>query len=415
MTKIQKIQLRQSEVRQKLNELLGVEDRTAEQSTEMETLTGDAQRLEVEYRAAVVAEPPADSTTETGTETGDAETRERAEIRSRASLASYLDAAIRGRSVDGAEAELAASCDCAGSVPLAMFESRERTPETRDVTPAPSTVGTTLSTITPAIFQRSAAAWLGIEMPSVGSGDAGYPILNTSLTGGPKAKSAAADETVGAFTVKTAQPRRITGSFRFTREDAARLDGMESALRENLSSVLSDAADDQAVNGSGTADGTLNGLIAILADPAAPAAAAETFGRYVSAMLSHVDGTHAVDRTGVRALVGAATYRQMGGAFRSAETDLAALDYLAERFGGVRLSNRIPAAASNVQQAIIRRSNPAGDRVAVMPVWEGLQLIRDEVTGAKKGEIVVTGLMLVGDVIVLRPGAFIQDSFRVAA
>ena len=66
--------------------------------------------------------------------------------------------------------------------------------------------------------------------------------------------------------------------------------------------------------------------------------------------------THAVDRTGVRALVGAATYRQMGGAFRSAETDLAALDYLAERFGGVRLSNRIPAAASNVQQAIIRRS-----------------------------------------------------------
>ena len=50
-----------------------------------------------------------------------------------------------------------------------------------------------------------------------------------------------------------------------------------------------------------------------------------------------------------------------------------------------------------------------------MPVWEGLQLIRDELTGAKKGEIVVTGLMLVGDVIVLRTGAFVQDSFRVAA
>ena len=42
---------------------------------------------------------------------------------------------------------------------------------------------------------------------------------------------------------------------------------MEDALRENLSSVLSDAADDQAVNGSGTADGTINGLIAILANP----------------------------------------------------------------------------------------------------------------------------------------------------
>ena len=415
MTKIQKIQLRQSEVRQKLNELLGVEDRTAEQSTELETLTGEGQRLEVEYRAAVVAEPPADDTTGAGTETGDAETRERAEIRSRASLASYLDAAIRGRSVDGAEAELSAAYDCAGSVPLAMFEVRERTPETRGATPAPATVATNLSTITPVLFQRSAAAWLGIDMPSVGTGDAGYPVVGTSLTGGPKAKSAAADETEGSFTVKTAQPRRITGSFRFTREDAARLSGMEDALRENLSSVLSDAADGQAVNGSGTGDGTINGLLAILTDPAAPAAAVETFARYNAAMLSHIDGTFAVDRTGVRALVGAETYRQAGGAFRSAETDLAALDYLSEKFGGVRLSNRIPAAAANIQQAIIRRSNPAGDRVAVMPVWEGLQLIRDEVTGGKKGEIVVTGLMLVGDVIVLRAGAFIQDSFRVAA
>ena len=49
-----------------------------------------------------------------------------------------------------------------------------------------------------------------------------------------------------------------------------------------------------------------------------------------------------------------------------------------------------------------------------MPVWEGLTLIRDDITGAKKGEIVITGLMLVGDVIVLRPGAFVQDSFRLA-
>ena len=47
-----------------------------------------------------------------------------------------------------------------------------------------------------------------------------------------------------------------------------------------------------------------------------------------------------------------------------------------------------------------------------MPVWEGLQLIRDPYTAAGKGEIVVTGLMLVGDVIVLRDGAFVQDSYR---
>ena len=412
MTQTQKVQLRQSAVRQKINDLLGVEDRSAEQTTELEALTGEAQTLEVEYRAALVAEPPDDDTTSPA---GDPETRERLEIRDRSSLANYLDAAIRGRAVDGAESECAAAYDCpAGAVPLAMFEARERQPETRAATPAPATVATTLAAPVPALFQRSAAAWLGISMPTVGTGDAGFAVVGTSVTGGPKAKSAAAAETEGAFTVTTAQPRRITGSFRFTREDAARLSGMESALRENLSSVLSDAADGQAVNGSGSGDGTINGLLAIMADPSAPAASAETFARYNAALLSHVDGTFAVDRTGVRALVGAATYRHAGGVFRSDETDLTALDFLTERFGGVRLSNRIPAASANIQQAIIRRSNPAGDRVAVMPVWEGLTLVRDEITAAKKGEIVITGLMLIGDAIVLRPGAFVQDSFRLA-
>ena len=86
-----------------------------------------------------------------------------------------------------------------------------------------------------------------------------------------------------------------------------------------------------------------------------------------------------------------------------------------DRTGGVRTSRRIGAPASNVQQAIIRRANPAGDRVAVMPVWQGLELIRDPYTGAGKGEVVVTAMMLVGDVVVLRSGAFVQDSYRLAA
>ena len=397
-----------------MNELLGVAERTAEQTAELGTLTAEAQGLEVEFRAAVAAEPPADDDGTRTTPTGDPETRERLEIRDRARLARFMDAAISGRALDGAELEVAAAYECPGMVPLSMFESCERQPETRAATPAPATVATTLAAPVPALFERSAAAWLGIDMPTVGTGDAGFAVVGTSVTGGPKAKSAAAAETAGAFTVTTAQPRRVSGAFMFTREDAARLSGMEDALRANLSSVLSDAADGQAVNGSGSGDGTINGLIAILTAADAPAANAEDFARYNAAMLSHVDGVFATDRTGVRGLVGAATFRHMGGAFRSAETDLSALDYVAERFGGVRLSNRIPAAAANIQKAIIRRSNPAGDRVAVMPVWEGLTLIRDEISGAKKGEITVTGLMLVGDVIVLRPGAFVQDSFRLA-
>ena len=213
MTQTQKIQLRQSEVRQKLNAILGADDRTAEQTAELETLTAEAQGLEVEYRAAVVAEPPSDDDTTGGTPAGDPEERERMEVRDRARLARFVDAAISGRAVDGAESEVAAAYGCPGAVPLAMFETRERQPEERAVTPAPATAATNLGAIVPAMFQRSAAAWLGVDMPSVAAGDAGFAVVGTSVTGGVKAKSAESAETEGAITVTTAQPRRVSGAF----------------------------------------------------------------------------------------------------------------------------------------------------------------------------------------------------------
>ena len=298
-----------------------------------------------------------------------------------------------------------------------MFERRaasgQRT-ETRAVTPAPGTVDENLAPIVPALFDRSAASWLGVEMPVVPTGDAGYPVLSTSVTGGVVAKSAAAAETAGAFTVTMAQPRRVTGSFRFLREDAARLNGMEAALRANIESVLSDEIDKLVINGSGTGDGAINGLLAILDNPTAPVADQETFARYVAAAASHVDGLFAVDLSGIRQLVGVATYAHMASAFRSNNDSMTAEGFLMDRTGGVRTSRRIAAARSNIQQAIVRLSNPAGDRVAVSPIWNGIELIRDNITSAGKGEIVVTGLLLMGDVVILRPGVFVQDSYRLA-
>ena len=416
MTTAQKLAVRLSEVREKLNQLSGKDELTDEEQSEMRTLSGEYPALEARHRAAMIAESAEEAAAGEDTDSGDGEDGERRELRSRSRLSRYVGAALDGVPVDGAEAELSAAAGCPGSVPLELFEARAGTgdPERRAVTPAPATTDENLAGIVPAIFDRSAAAWLGMEMPSVPTGDAGYPVLSTSLTGGPVAKSAEADESAGAFTVTMAQPRRISGAFRFTVEDAARLSGMEAALRANISAVLSDALDNQTVNGSGTADGTLNGLLAILTDPAAPAADAEDFGRYVAAAASHVDGLFAVDLAGVRQLVGVQTYGHMAGTFRSDSDSMTAEAWAMTRTGGVRTSRRIAAPASSIQQAIVRRSNPAGDRVAVMPVWQGLQMIRDPYTNARKGEVGLTALMLVGDVIVLRAGAFVQDSYRLA-
>ena len=56
MTNLQRIQLRRSEVRGRLNELSGVEAPTTEQDAELATLETEYGALEIRERAAIIAE-----------------------------------------------------------------------------------------------------------------------------------------------------------------------------------------------------------------------------------------------------------------------------------------------------------------------------------------------------------------------
>ena len=56
MTKKQKLTIEASEKRQRLNELLALDELTDEQRAELETLSKRMQQIEVEIRAAITAE-----------------------------------------------------------------------------------------------------------------------------------------------------------------------------------------------------------------------------------------------------------------------------------------------------------------------------------------------------------------------
>ena len=73
------------------------------------------------------------------------------------------------------------------------------------------------------------------------------------------------------------------------------------------------------------------------------------------------------------------------------------------RTGGVRVSAHITAAASNKQEAVIRRG---GRMDAVAPIWEGIELIVDPYTQTKAGEIVVSAVMLYNFKILRPVGGF---------
>ena len=409
MKQSQTLAIRASEARARLNELAGVETLDDAQRTELDTLTGEYRDVEARYRAALTAESGELETRESPA--ADPETREARELLGKAQVGRWVTAALRGRSVDGVEAEAGAAYDCPGLIPLELLTAGGV--EHRAITPAPSSdTAVNVAPIMPAVFDRSAAAWLGIEMPTVPAGTASYPVITTSVTAGARAKSATAPETAGVITPLTLTPRRITGAFRIAREDEAVLPDLEPALRDNLSSVVSDTVDAQVVAGDNQAP-NLNGVNTQLTAATAPAAGVETFDRYAAAAASHVDGLYAVSMADIRLLVGAATYRHAAATFRGTDGEQAAQTYLASHTGGLRASRRIPDPSSHVQVAIVRRSSPG--RAAIAPIWAGIEIVRDPFTAAGAGETILTTLLLIGGVAILRPLAFVQDSFRLSA
>ena len=185
MTESQRTTVRLSECRQRLNDLLQVETRSAEEQSELEKLTGEVQKLEPELRAAIAAEP--DPETVPAGAPADPETRERLELRSRATFGGFLGAALAGRIVSGADAEYAAACHAPpGHVPVDLWEAG-RPVETRAATPAPATgTGVTVAPVQPFVFAPSIAPRLGIDMPQVGSGGYSEMTITTALPAAPK-------------------------------------------------------------------------------------------------------------------------------------------------------------------------------------------------------------------------------------
>ena len=386
MLQSQKLALRASEIRARLNSL-GGEELTDETRSELDTLTVEYRDVESKIRAALVSEDvPAETPPE------NAETRETREVLGRANISGIFEAALSGKQPDGAEAEIQKELNLDGNaVPLSLLrrheggEGLER--RTTGVTPVPASgsIGASQSEIIAAVFPEAASAFLGIPQPTVGVGERVYTVLSTSAAPGTPAKGADQAHSAAAFTASVLSPARIQGSVFFAREDRARLTGLNEALRSNLSDTLGDELDQQVLTGT-------NGLLTGTNLANDNASTIDTFATYRSRFAySQVDGKYAMTAGELRLLVGSATFSHAASVYRGNNSDLDALASLMTATGGVRVSANMTAVSGDKQNVVIRR----GDRQdAVTPIWEGISLITDEVTMAKAGEIVITAVML---------------------
>ena len=152
-------------------ELAGTEgDLGDEAKAEIGTLRTEYQDVEVRFQAA--------STAEDVRETKSTESPEATEYRSlidKAELGAIYTATIEHRNTDGAEAELQSHLKIGpNQVPLDLLRVEDRL-----VSPAPTSVGATEQPVISAVFANSVGEFLGVDQPTVGAGDAVFPVITT--------------------------------------------------------------------------------------------------------------------------------------------------------------------------------------------------------------------------------------------
>ena len=400
MTIAKKLQIRASEIRQRLNEISGLEGDafTDEVRAESATLGTEFADVETKLRAALLAEPEPE-VRETIIE--DSEVRERREVRGRTGLRDYLTAACSGAPVQGAAAEFNAACGVGAGdhIPLEMFDGPARemrlarlASEHRAVTPGPAIDAPAQRTI-PYLFEAAVISTLGLDFPSVASGVQQIPAITTAPPASVVAEGGTALATAAGYTLASRSPKRLTGQVEFSVEDLAVHPALESDLSMALQGSLSNQLDEAGFNGGG---GTaLSGLFHQATNVTATGTT-DDYGRAVSAFASLVEGRFARGLGDLRAVIGPATFGHYMALYRGGAGDTTVFEKIQGLIGSFVVSDRMPAVSSGAQKGIVTR-NAAGEPIRIY-TWNSIQLIRDPYgTNAGTGTVTVTAIQLVGD------------------
>ena len=419
MTNLQKLTLRLSEIRQRLNEIAGLEGDalTEEIRAEADRLGKEYRDKETQHRAALIAEGEAENRAAQGFEAGDGTSAEIRSIRRRASLGRYLNRAMAGNALDGAEAELNAALEVRSgggtAIPWAMLTPAA--PEVRaDAVTDTSALdgGTAQRPILPRLFGPGILDALGVRIDSVPAGMSEWPILTGGAAPAQTAEKAGKDADPAAFSTQALKPKRLTGRYRWTAEQSAQVADLEAALRRDLADAVKAKMSDQAINGDG-ADANVTGLLTRLAAPADPAAESG-YSDYAGAAALGVDGIHATAEGEVSCLLGVKTYQHAASKFQDGSGE-SGTEALKKRSRACLATSYIPAPAANDQAAILHAGADAmrGDSIAA--VWPTMEVIRDIYSGAAKGETILTWVVLWDAYTAFRGDAYKRLRFQLAA
>ena len=390
MTTSQKLSIRTSEIRQKLNELSAKETLAEGEQAKIDELSAELSEKETQYRAALVVEGEARAQGQF--EGGDGEAAEYRALRSKVGLSQYIEAASEKRNVDGAALELNQLLGVgAHRLPLEILAPvEERATTNVDIVTRPSRWIDRL-------FSVAAASRVGVTFESVEAGAKSYPITTAGATGaqrGRKEDAAIAPWEIGVTELK---PTRNAVHAVFSREDDLRNPGLEEALKRDLRMALTDAVDLAVFEGDSTANedtADITGLqtAANVLETTLTQAAKVKGVDTLTAFAALIDGKHATSGADLRTVlsVGASrlwmsTLANSGGAVDTTiEEFLRRAGIATTSRGGIDTATTAGAFGAFVGRA--RGIEGAG----VAAVWSDSMLLIDPYSSARSGEILLS-------------------------
>ena len=399
MKRLRELRDRQSRERQRMAELGLAESLTDETRAELDAIETGTPDLERQIRAATVAmeteeaEQRAAGAAARAPE-GDAEDRERAELRSKVKLSSYVSAAIEQRSADGAEAEFNAAVGISGNrFPLELLAPPLEIRETTNTDTATAAPRRWLDRL----FAGSAAERVGITMESVPAGVASFPVTTAGASAAQRGRSQAAADAAWTIGVTELKPKRNATRLLFNIEDSARIPGLESALTRDLRMALVEGIDRTVFLGDSTAnpnEGDIVGLqtAAGLTEKTITQANKIKGSNVLQVFAELIDGKAAMSPGDLRAIlaVGASTLWSHTLANTGASVDTTIAEFL-RRFGLSWLTRgEIETATAADDFAGFVGLGRGLEGAGVAAVWEAGELIRDPYSGAAKGEVALT-------------------------
>ena len=406
MTQAQKrlrdLRNRQSRERGRMAELAVADALTDETRAELDGIETGTPDLERQLRAAQVAVDDEDAEqraagTAARAPEGDAETRERAELRAKVRLGGYVSAAVEQRSADGAEAEYNQSIGISGNrFPLELLAPPEqRAARTEERATTAVDVATMPRTWLDRLFAGTAAERVGVTMESVPVGASSHPVTTAGADAAQRGKEQLAADAAWTIGVTELKPKRNAVRLLFSIEDAARIPGLETALTRDLRMALTEGVDRAIFLGDATANpnaGAIVGLQTAAITEQTITQANKILGTgTLAAFTGLVDGIHANGLGDLNVVASVGAWRLWENTIINAGIDNMTLAAFL-RMAGLSWSARgeIDAnTANNDFGAFIGRSVGI-DGAGVAAVWESGELIRNPYSGAAKGEVALT-------------------------